>query len=184
MPEEVRKIATRVREMREIAGFSVAEVAAKIGMETGDYHSLENGETDIPIGFLTQVAKVYGVEAIELMTGESPKLHLYALVRKGKGAEVHRNPEYLYHSLAPNFQHKRVEPFEVTVEPSEPETPISLNSHPGQEFDYVLSGQMKIAIGSKEFTLDPGDSLYFDSGQLHGMKALGGKPATFIAVVI
>lgn len=184
MPEEARVIAQRVREMREIAGFSVAEIAKRTGVSEAEYISLESGETDIPIGFLTQAAQVYGIEATELMTGESPKLHVYCLVRHDKGIPVQRKPEYQYQSLAHNFQHKKVEPFQVTVEPNDPGVPISLNSHPGQEFDFVLSGVLKLSIDGKELVLNAGDSIYFDSSLPHGMKALGDEAARFIAVVI
>ena len=184
MPEEVRRVAMRVREMREIAGLSVAETAEKIGMETSDYIAHESGETDIPIGFLTQAAQVFGVEAIELMTGESPKLHVYCLVRHAMGIPVQRRPEYYYQSLAHNFQHKKVEPFEVTVWPGKANAAVELNAHPGQEFDYVLSGVLKIWIDGKELVLNPGDSIYFDSSFPHGLAAVGDEPARFIAVVI
>ncbi len=184
MPEEVRRIAMRVREMREVAGLSVAEVATKIGMDITDYIAHESGETDIPIGFLTQVAQVLGVEAIELMTGESPKLHVYCLVRHAQGIPVPRRPEYYYQSLAHNFQHKTVEPFEVTVWPGKATASVEINAHPGQEFDYVLAGVLKIVIDGKELILNPGDSIYFDSSHLHGLQAVGDEPARFIAVVI
>jgi mannose-6-phosphate isomerase-like protein (cupin superfamily) len=61
--------------------------------------------------------------------------------------------------------------------------PLSLNSHPGQEFDYVLEGRLLISIGGHEMELEPGDCVYYDSTEPHGMKALGGKPARFLAFI-
>jgi quercetin dioxygenase-like cupin family protein len=62
--------------------------------------------------------------------------------------------------------------------------PLSLNTHPGQEFDYVLEGRLLISIGGHEMELGPGDSVYYDSNEPHGMKALGGKRVRFLAMVL
>ena len=56
--------------------------------------------------------------------------------------------------------------------------------HSGQEYHYCLEGEYKIYLSGKEVTIRPGDSLYFDSGNPHGMKAIGGKPAKVLIVVI
>ncbi len=52
----------------------------------------------------------------------------------------------------------------MTVQPDTgPVVPFALNSHPGQEFNYVLNGTVKIVIGKHEMVLHEGDALYFDS---------------------
>jgi quercetin dioxygenase-like cupin family protein len=61
---------------------------------------------------------------------------------------------------------------------------MEYNSHPGQEFNYVLDGKLKIVINGYEIIMNEGDSLYFDSGLEHGMKALNGKPASFLAIIL
>jgi len=71
----------------------------------------------------------------------------------------------------------------VTVEPKPSMEPIHLNTHLGQEFDYVIEGSLVISLNGKEFTLEVGDSLYYDSGIPHGMKALNGKSARFLACI-
>lgn len=59
-----------------------------------------------------------------------------------------------------------------------------LNSHPGQEFNYVLKGRMVIEINGKRLTLEAGDSIYFDSSKPHGMLALDGEKVSFLAIII
>ena len=78
----------------------------------------------------------------------------------------------------------KAEPFEVCVEPSSEDTPIHLSSHPGQEFNYMLEGSMILYIDGHHIVLNEGDSLYFDSSHSHGMKAIGDKPAKFLAIII
>ena len=184
MTENERKIAMRIKELREASGETAEEVAAALGMSPQKYCDYENGVTDISISFLCEIAARYNVEVTTLLTGEDPKLKVYSLLRKGNGPTVERRKEYRYESLAESFTNKKCQPFLVTVDPNVEETPISLNSHPGQELDYVLSGQLCISINGKEMVLTEGDCLYFDSSYAHGMKAIGNEPAKFIAIVL
>ena len=184
MSEQVIQIASRVRTIREICELSAEETAHKMGISLDEYLRCERGEIDIPISFLTRAAQVFGVEVQELLTGSAPKLHSYFLCRSGRGMEVQRmNRQYRYKSLAYNFRDKSIEPFHVTIQPDDPDAEADLNVHPGQEFDYILEGIMKLTVGSKEILMYQGDSIYFDSTIPHGMKAIGG-PVSFMAVVI
>ena len=61
---------------------------------------------------------------------------------------------------------------------------IKLHSHNGQEFNYIVSGQLEFTHDNKVYVLNEGDSVYFDSFLPHSAKALGKEPAKFIAVVI
>ena len=106
----------------------------------------------------------------------------YFLTRAGKGVSIERTKVYKYQSLAAGFIHRQADPFIVTVEPND--NPIHYNSHEGQEFNYVLEGQMMLSINGKELILNEGDSLYFNSKLPHGMKALNGKKVRFLAVIM
>lgn len=183
MSEEVQQVAARMHELREVSNVSQATLAHELGVPLEEYQAYERGEADIPVGLLYQVAHRFGVELTALLTGENPRLHRWALVRSGQGVSVERRKDYDYQSLAFNFVHKRAEPFLVTVAPKPEETSVHFNSHPGQEFNYVLSGRLRIIIDGHELDLNPGDSLYFDSSCLHGMQALDGEPARFLAIV-
>jgi len=184
MSDQIRQIAMRIKELREIHEISKETMAEELGIPLSLYNSYENGEADIPVSILYGIANKFNVELTAILTGEEPKLHIYSLVRKGKGIKVERRKEYNYQSLAYNFIHKKAEPFLVTVEPESTETPISLNSHPGQEFDYVLEGTLKIVIGNHELILEEGDCIFYDSSYKHGMKAMNNKPAKFLAVIL
>jgi transcriptional regulator with XRE-family HTH domain len=184
MPEEMPQIAARIHDLRQIAGLSVEQVASDLQVPAATYAAYETGEADIPVGLLSEVAHRFGVELGTLLTGGAPRLHLYAVTRKGKGAEVTRRSRYRYRSLGDNFIQRRAEPFEVTVEPETDDAPYSLATHPGQEFDLVLEGILAISIDGHEIVLNEGDSVYYDSSLPHGMKAVGSVPARFLAVIL
>ncbi|MDQ1276724.1 MAG: hypothetical protein QG610_2302, partial [Euryarchaeota archaeon] len=82
------------------------------------------------------------------------------------------------------FIHKKAEFFIVTVEPKPEGAKPDTNAHPGQEFNYVLEGSLKVYIHNNEIVLNEGDSIYFDSNYQHAMKAMNGKPAKFLAVIM
>jgi transcriptional regulator with XRE-family HTH domain len=184
MSEQIKLIASRIKELREISEVSVQALAAELKISVETYLEYESGETDIPVSFLYQIANRFNVELAAILTGDAPKLHTYQLVRSGKGVSVERREHYKYHSLAYNFVGKRAEPFIVTVEPGADEEPVHYNSHKGQEFNYIIEGTLKIIINGRELIMSEGDSVYFDSSANHGMKALNGKQARFLAIIL
>jgi len=184
MSEQIKQIASRIKELREISGLSMEELAKEFGISLDTYLEYESGNVDIPVSFLYKIANKFNVELTAILTGEGPRLRTYSLVRKGKGVSVERRSQYKYQNLAYNFANKKAEPFLVTVNPEPNDVQIQYNSHSGQEFNYMLEGSMKVILNGYEITLNEGDSLYFDSSLPHGMKALGNKPAKFLAIIL
>ena len=111
-------------------------------------------------------------------------MNSYFLTRKGQGLSVERRKAYKYQSLASGFMGRTVDPFIVVVEPKPEGAPVEKNSHQGQEFHVVVEGCLEETIGHKVLVLNPGDSIYFNASLPHCMRALGGKPAKFLAVII
>ena len=138
----------------------------------------------VPVTVLVR-ALGYGTnpEIIDLF-GEEPKMNAYFITRAGKGVSVERQKAYKYEALAAGFRDRKIDPFIVTVEPAADDAPMHLNCHPGQEMNYVLEGRLLIGLNGKEIVLNTGDSLYFDSGLPHGMKALDGKTVRFLAIIM
>ncbi len=184
MEEQLKQIAERVKGLRDIYGISAADLAKELGIPLEVYLEYESGSVDIPVGILYRMAQRFNMELSALLTGEEPRLHTYSLTRSGRGVSVERRKQYKYQNLAYNFIHKKAEPFLVTVEPEADNVPVHLNNHPGQEFDYLLEGTLKVVIGDKEVILNEGDSIYYDSNVNHGMKALNGKTAKFLAIIL
>jgi quercetin dioxygenase-like cupin family protein len=184
MADEVREIAARVRVLREIEEISVETLAGELAVNPAESGRWESGEEDFPIGVLVEVAARFRVDLTELISGEPSRLKTYCITRSGNAPEVSRRPMYAYWNLAYNFHRKKAEPFLVEVNPDTETKPLSLNTHPGQEFNYVLEGRLLLSVGGHESELGPGDCIYYDSNEPHGMKALGGKRARFLAVVL
>ena len=184
MSESSKEIVSRVRELREIEQISGGTLARELGFNPDEYHQWESGEKEFPVGALVEIAGYFKIDLSELITGSTPKLKTYCITRAGEAPEVSRRPMYTYWNLAYNFYRKKGEPFIVEANADTGAKPLSLNTHPGQEFNYVLDGRLLISVGGHESELGPGDCIYYDSNEPHGMKALDGKKARFIAVVL
>lgn len=179
-----QEIAERLRTIRELSDMSTAELAGKMGMDVAEYERYESGDEQIPISALYDVSNTLGVSITELITGEPAKLHTFSVTRAGRGVNVERSQAYKYADLASNFIGRKVSPFLVTIAPSPDDEPYHLNVHSGQEYHYCLEGQFKLYLAGQEVVIGEGDSIYFDSGNPHGMKAIGDKPARALVVVI
>jgi mannose-6-phosphate isomerase-like protein (cupin superfamily)/DNA-binding XRE family transcriptional regulator len=183
MQETIREIASRVREMRALCEFSPEDMAGHLTLSREEYLRYENAEEDIPASVLYNIAQKLGMDMSTLLTGENPRVNIFAVTRKGRGVVVERRKDYGYQNIAAQFSHKKGEFFIVSVDPKNAGEP-HLNAHPGQEFNYVLEGRMKLYIHKNEIVLEPGDSVYFDSTHPHAMEAMDGQPAKFLAVIL
>ena len=184
MAESIKQVAQRLRALREIEGESTQALAKALQIPEAEYVKYESGKSDIPVSILYEAATHFKVELTALLTGEEPRMTGYSLVRKGSGPSVKRRKEYKYNDLAYNFRHKKAEVFVVEAGPQKGARPPHLNSHAGQEFNYILEGSVKLHLGRNELVLNEGDSIYFDSGIEHAMISMNKKPAKFLAVII
>ena len=182
--DPILSIATRLRGLREVLDLSEQEVADSCHISLEQYRELESGKADISVNLLQTISRHYGISLDVLMFGEEPRMNSYFITRAGKGVSVERRKVYKYEALASGFRDRRIDPFIVTVEPAPDDAPMHLNMHPGQEMNYVLEGRLLIELNGKQIELEPGDSLYFDSGLPHGMKALDGKTVRFLAIIL
>ena len=180
MHEDVMQVACRIREMREICGFSVEELASRVGVAPERFAAFEENGDDIPISVMYHLAQIFKVDLTELMTGKAPRLRTYCHVKKGQGQTVDRYPGYSFQSLAYTYQSKVMEPLLVTVEPDGKEP--ALVTHGGQEFNLCMEGVVEVLFGGKAIRLEPGDSLYFNPVYPHGQRAVGGT-AKFLTVI-
>ena len=183
---KIQEIAARIRELRSIEGYSEAEMASMLAMDEDDYISYESGEQELNFAFLYTCAQVLGVDVTELIEGVSPRLSSYILTRSGEGRRVEQAHGMTYYNLAYKFRDRIAEPLFVHSVFSEASQlrPIETTTHDGQEFDIVISGYLKVQLGSHTEILGPGDTIYYDSSTPHGMIATNGGDCDFYAIVL
>ncbi|HEY5466019.1 MAG TPA: cupin domain-containing protein [Clostridia bacterium] len=186
MDDKIVAIAERLKGMREILGLTEADMASVTGVSEAEYKSCESGTRDFTFTFLYKAAQRFGIDMTELISGESPHLSGYTLVRSGEGLPISRRAGFRYLNLAYLFKSRVAEPFMVTApcNVGSETCEITLSTHIGQEMDHVLSGQLRISINGHEEILSAGDTVYYDSSKPHGMVAIGGDSCVFLAIVL
>ena len=180
METRIVEIAERIKGLREMMDITPEEMAEAAGVELEEYLKHENGEQDFGFTFLYKCADKLDVDIVELLTGENPRLSFYSIVRKGEGLDIKRRAGFKYEHLNYRFKNKIAAPYFE----EEQDQPIPLSTHSGQEFDFIISGQLKTRMEDHVEILKPGDAIYYDSGRGHGMIAAGGEPCTFLAIVM
>lgn len=186
MDYNIKDVSQRLKGTREYLDISVEEMAKKTRVSVDEYNTLEQGQKDFSLSFLNEAAEALDVELIELLTGVTPTLRTYSIVRKDKGLPIERRERFAYQHLAYLFKSKKIEPLMVIApfEEAEQTKPIHLSIHDGQEMDYVISGQLKFQIGEHIEVVNEGDCVYYDSTNPHGMIATGGQDCKFLAILI
>lgn len=185
MENILQEVASRIRETRLICEISEEEMASCTGVSLRSYQELEAGKADFSFTFIYKCAARFGIDTTDLLQGSSPTLKEYSITRAGGGLPIARRKGFRYNNLAPLFKNKIAEPFVVKAKCSQEEmsSPIKLSHHEGQEYDYILTGKLKVSIDGHEEILGPGDAIYYNSSKPHGMIAWE-EDCTFLATVI
>ncbi len=186
MTYRIQETAARIRELREITGITVEEMAARVGVSVEEYIQCESGNRDLSIAFLYHCTLSFGVDMSDLLEGRSPKLRSYALTRKGMGQRIEEAHHMVGYNLAADFRNRIALPLymELNYRPGAEYEDIELTTHEGQECDIVIRGSMRIQIGGHSEVLHAGDCIYYDSSTPHGMIAVEGEDCAFYAIVL
>ena len=184
--EKLLEMAARIREMREIIGYSEEQMAEKTEVSVEEYRSVEAGRTDPTFNFLHQCAITFGVDINALLKGHSAHLSGYEVTRAGQGPLTAHESHMDIRNQAAMFRNRLGTPYWVTYkyDPDLLDKPISTTTHAGQEFDIVLKGSMNVRVGDHVEELKEGDSIYYRSSTPHGMAATDPNGVTFLAMVM
>lgn len=191
MDERERKgefnVGKAVREYRKQRGLSVESMVERTGLSSELLTKIENGGVSPALGVLIKIAKALDV-GVGAFVGEEPK-QSFMIVRKD---EMEKHPHfvskeslgygYSYITLGHEKKDRSMEPFLVILEP-EAVSDEKMTFHEGEEFIYVLEGEMEITLGQHKEILHPGDSVYYEGSIPHLLKCHGKIPTKIVAVI-
>ncbi|MCQ2483723.1 MAG: AMP-binding protein [Clostridia bacterium] len=180
---KISEMAQRIRELREVVGFTPAEMAEKTDVTIEEYIACERGEKDLNFAFLYRCAIAFNVDVTDIIEGKSPVLASYTVTRNGEGQLIDHAHGMEYYNLASTFKNKICEPLFVKCDPGKGDNDIALTTHEGQELDIVVSGTLRVQVGNHVEILNAGDTIYYDSSTPHGMISVGDKETIFYALV-
>ncbi len=183
---KIKEMAQRIRELRDIQGYSLEYMADKTGVSMEEYDRCEKGLSDLNFAFIYRCAAALGVNVTDIIEGYSPNLKSYILTRAGAGQQIAKAHGMIYHNLAYAFKNRIAEPLYVVsaYDEAAQSRDIELTTHAGQECDIVIEGNLMVQIGEHKEVLGPGDCIYYNSDTPHGMIAVNGKDCRFYAIVL
>lgn len=182
--DALKDVALRIRNAREDLGVTEEIMAENTGVSLDDYIAYERGEKDMDFTFIYKCAKCFNVDPTDLLRGTSPRLTSFEVTKRGGGLPIARKAGNEYKNLAAMFKNKTTEPFHVIIPYVEGGDNHEASSHKGQEFDIVISGQLKITVGNNTQILEAGDTIYYNSTIPHKLEAYGGKDVEIYAMVM
>lgn len=184
----VKNVGEKVRKVREFKNLSQEELAERSKLSKELIARIEENK-DMPfLAPLIRIARSLGVRLGTFLDDASEMGPIIARSGKSKpGVSFsHKNsadPSHLsFYPLASDKAGRHMEPFMVDIQPTN-ESELLLSSHEGEEFIYVLSGEIELSYGTEVFKIAEGDSIYYDSVVSHHIHSANDKPARILAVV-
>ena len=174
----------RVREIRKARGWTLADLATRAGLAVSTISKVERGALSPTYDRFSMLARGLGMDIGELFSPQADPFHAGSvnLTRRGQ-ARRHETPTYIYDMHAADLAGKRMTPMSGRIKAHDRADFDQLLSHPGEEFLYLLSGQLHVHLhGSEPVTLEAGDSLYFDSALGHAYVSAGPQDAEILVV--
>jgi transcriptional regulator with XRE-family HTH domain len=181
-------IGLKIRRLRQERRMTLQNLAEATGLSKPLLSQVENEQVIPPLATLLRISKALKV-GLQTFFQEEDSVEKCVLVRAGDSQKADlrssrsksRSP-YTYRSLAYGKKHRNLEPFVIEFD-VRPWRDDLLVSHEGEEFIFLLEGQLEFHYSGKIMFLETGDSLYYDSREPHGFTAIGEVPARAVAVL-
>jgi transcriptional regulator with XRE-family HTH domain len=178
-------LGSRLQRIREQKGLSLEDLSSRTGLDVELLRKMERDEYTPPLGELIRIGKALEMKMGYFISPSASKrctivrAHQRQTVARFSSGAPSRHG-YVYESLAPEKGDRKMEPFIVTMHPSDVQ---EMSVHDGQEFIYVLEGRMEALVGDTREILEPGDAIYYDSDQPHLVRCHGKQPTKILAVL-
>jgi transcriptional regulator with XRE-family HTH domain len=186
---ESQELAARIVTFRERLGLSQAELAVNSGVDLGLVAAVEAGQAYPALGVLLKLSRALGQRLGTFMDDQYRPDPLIVRARdRQQGLRQHlgtapgarTETSIHYFALGRGKSDRHMEPLYIEISPEEPVRPTS---HEGEEFLIAVSGQLVVHYGKERHTLEPGDSIYYNSIVPHAVSAGADAPATAYAVI-
>lgn len=176
------KVARKLAALRAESGLTLRDVADRCGLSDAYLNRVERQKTPINIANLEKVAAAFGAPLASFFEENAAQAPLVVTrAGSGKAARFRGRKGFKAELLADGKKGKLMEP--ILVDLGSAKTSVPLQSHPGQEFNYVLEGPCTFHFGKETIELSAGDAVYFDASVPHVCRAADTGPARILAVV-
>ena len=190
MPNNNTFVGSKIKGIRESKNLTIEEIAESSGLSVEQISSIENDQNLPSLVPLIKIARALGVrlgtfmddnDALGPVVCRAEDRERDSSISFSNGAtDARKHMEY--HPLAQQKAGRHMEPFIIDINPSEQQE-FKLSAHEGEEFIYVMDGEVEIEYGKEKYMLKEGDSIFYDSIVKHHVHGAPGKSAKILAVV-
>ena len=183
-------VGSKIKGLRESKNLSIEEIAERSGLTVEQITSIENDQNLPSLGPLIKIARALGVRLGTFMDDndslgpvvcrEADRERNSSISFSNGATDARKHMEY--HPLAQQKAGRHMEPFVIDINPEE-NPDFKLSAHEGEEFIYVMQGEVEIEYGKEKYLLKEGDSIFYDSIVKHHVHGAPGKSAKILAVV-
>jgi transcriptional regulator with XRE-family HTH domain len=178
------QLGPALRQLRRAGGFTLQELSQRTGLASSTLSKIENNLISPTYDSILKLADGLEIDVAQLFDPGSIQMSLgrRSVTRDGRGAS-YKTDQYDYEMLCTDLSQKKFFPIVATIKSHAVADFPELPKHAGEEFIYVLSGQVEIHTEHYEpVSLAPGDCIYFDSSMGHACVSAGKKPARILWV--
>lgn len=175
------ELAQRLKKLRKERGLTLEQVASQAGLTRGWLSKVENFRVTPSVSALASISNALGVSMSELFEGLEARPPI-VVVPKGQGQVITRDEDVsrlVYESLASGRPSRQMDPFILRVPQTDDRPPFS---HAGEEFLFVLSGEVDLEYADRSFPLGASDSAYFDGEHPHRLICRSDETAEVLVV--
>lgn len=172
--------ARQIRAYRQLRGISLRQLAETLGISHSQLSKIESGKAKLTVETALKIAGVLQVPASIFLAQPAPQATARRVITRHHSGGMHETPGMSFEVLCPGFKEKHNMFWRVTISATTLEANGGWRQHPGQEFIYVLSGDLELHSSYYEpLVLKQGDSILFDADQPHAYVAIG-EPAELL----
>ena len=171
-PETLGKsgFGDKLKALRRAQGWSREQLAETTGQTPDFIAGVESGQITPPVAFILRLSSAYGVDPGTFLRDEEK-----GRIRDQRTqAYVNRTRNYSYQTLTSGAENDHLRAFMVTIEPHHDHKPVAYK-HEGEEFIFVMAGELEFTLGSRVSVLKQGESIHFHSNTPHKLKSLSAE---------
>lgn len=160
-----REIGQKIKRLRVLCQLTQEELADRCELTKGYISQLENDLTSPSISTLTDILNALGTNLKEFFDDSNDE---EKIIFTNDDYIEKVDSDYIMTWLVPNSQKNEMEPVIVDIKPK---TSLTIDMpHEGQEFGYVLEGEIIVVVGGKNFSCKKGETFYFTTDKNHYIK--------------
>ncbi len=171
-------LGKRLRDLREQRGYEIGEVALVLEVTSQDVEGIEGGQATASVSLLLRFAQLYRVDPAPFLTmADGARAD-----RRRVESYTKRTQNYSYRTLTPGAEQKHLRAFRITIDPRRDHKMIEYK-HEGEEFVYVLRGEVEIKVGEDLHAMKRGESLHFEASIPHHLRNPSAQKTELIVVL-